>query len=137
MSPHQMDSTSFDELGVTTDTETLQRIDELHERARRAVRAAREARDRGVSAARVNELISRLEKAVDEVGGLHTAMRTRATIEQAKGIVMCLFRCGEEEAFARLVRMSQASQLKVNEVAARLVAQVSDGEAVLADAPPG
>ncbi|HYH51384.1 MAG TPA: GAF and ANTAR domain-containing protein [Acidimicrobiia bacterium] len=53
--------------------------------------------------------------------GLHEAMRSRATIEQAKGILMAQHRCSAEEAFAILTRASQRANVKLREVAQRLV----------------
>ena len=49
------------------------------------------------------------------------AMRTRAVIEQAKGILMADERIGDEQAFERLVALSQHSNIKVRDVARRLV----------------
>jgi GAF domain-containing protein len=52
---------------------------------------------------------------------LQVAMRTRAVIEQAKGIVMGERRCTAEEAFNTLVRMSQDSNRKLRDVAQAVV----------------
>ncbi len=49
------------------------------------------------------------------------AMRSRAVIEQAKGILMADHRITADEAFRRLVALSQRSNTKVRDVAARLV----------------
>ena len=49
------------------------------------------------------------------------AMRTRAVIEQAKGILMADERIGDEQAFERLVSLSQHANIKVRDVARRLV----------------
>ena len=49
------------------------------------------------------------------------AMRTRAVIEQAKGILMADERIGDEAAFDRLVSLSQHANIKVRDVARRLV----------------
>ncbi len=49
------------------------------------------------------------------------AMRTRAVIEQAKGILMADHQITPEEAFERLVALSQRSNTKVRDVARRLV----------------
>jgi ANTAR domain/GAF domain len=51
------------------------------------------------------------------------AMRTRAVIEQAKGMLMVDEQIGDQEAFQRLVSRSQHSNIKVHEVARRLVDQ--------------
>jgi GAF domain-containing protein len=53
------------------------------------------------------------------------AMASRATIEQAKGVLMAVHRCGPDEAFARLVTVSQHTHRKLREVARDLVAQVA------------
>jgi hypothetical protein len=53
--------------------------------------------------------------------GLAEAMKSRAAIEQAKGILMAEKRVDAEAAFEMLVRMSQHSNIKVRDVAARIV----------------
>ena len=52
---------------------------------------------------------------------LAEAMKSRATIEQAKGILMAARRCDADEAFQILVRASQRENRKLREVAARIV----------------
>jgi AmiR/NasT family two-component response regulator len=54
--------------------------------------------------------------------GLTEAMRYRAVIEQAKGILMGAEGCDEDAAFQILVRASQRENLKLREIAQRLVA---------------
>jgi hypothetical protein len=54
------------------------------------------------------------------------ALRHRAVIEQAKGIVMVVYRVDADTAFHLLRRHSQNSNTKLHELAARLVAQLSD-----------
>jgi len=54
-------------------------------------------------------------------------MESRAVIEQAKGIIMGDRRCGADEAFAILTKISQDSNRKLRDVAAALVAQVGGG----------
>ena len=49
------------------------------------------------------------------------AMRTRAVTEQAKGILMADEHIDNEQAFQRLVSLSQHSNVKVHEIARRLV----------------
>ncbi len=49
------------------------------------------------------------------------AMRTRAVIEQAKGIIMADQRIDADAAFEQLVRLSQHANIKLREVARRLV----------------
>ena len=62
--------------------------------------------------------------------GLREAMRSRAPIEQAKGIIMATMRCDEDTAFARLVEQSQHENRKVRDIALALVARY-------AGPPPG
>ena len=52
---------------------------------------------------------------------LRSALDSRAVIDQAKGILMALHGLGPDEAFARLVAVSRNSNVKLREVAARLV----------------
>ncbi|MGH3254250.1 MAG: ANTAR domain-containing protein [Streptosporangiaceae bacterium] len=55
------------------------------------------------------------------IRNLHTALESRAVIEQAKGILHAEFGVSPEEAFRLLSRMSQNSNRKVREIAAELV----------------
>lgn len=52
---------------------------------------------------------------------LAEAMKSRATIEQAKGILVAEKRVDPEEAFALLVEMSQHANIKLRDVARRIV----------------
>ena len=52
---------------------------------------------------------------------LQTAMRSRAVIEQAKGILMGSRRCSSDEAFNVLVKLSQDSNRKLRDVAQAVV----------------
>ena len=61
---------------------------------------------------------------------LQTAMQSRADIEQAKGILMASRRCSAEEAFNRLVVLSQKTNRKLRDVAETLVAAAADGRAI-------
>jgi GAF domain-containing protein len=56
---------------------------------------------------------------------LREAMRSRAVIEQAKGIFMAARQCGPDEAFDVLVHLSQARHVKLREVAAQVVSHAS------------
>ncbi|NAZ87864.1 ANTAR domain-containing protein [Kineococcus sp. T90] len=56
---------------------------------------------------------------------LHTAMQSRAVIEQAKGIVMAQLRCDAEEAFQHLVTQSQHTNRKLRQIAEQVVAAAS------------
>ena len=53
---------------------------------------------------------------------MQAAMRSRAVIEQAKGVVMGRLHCTEEEAFAHLAKASQRSNRKLRVIAAEVVA---------------
>jgi hypothetical protein len=65
------------------------------------------------------------------IGHLERALTSRATIDQAKGILMAERRVTPEEAFDFLVRMSNESHVPLREVAKALVydarAQDTDG----------
>lgn len=56
---------------------------------------------------------------------MQAAMASRATIEQAKGIIMAQNRCDAEEAFNVLRRASQGRNVKVRDLAKDLVASVA------------
>ncbi|HST67956.1 MAG TPA: ANTAR domain-containing protein, partial [Mycobacteriales bacterium] len=59
-----------------------------------------------------------------QVGQLEAGLDARAPIEQAKGILMGRYGLDAAGAFAELSRRSQCSNVKVREVARRLVAEV-------------
>jgi transcriptional regulator with GAF, ATPase, and Fis domain len=55
------------------------------------------------------------------------AMKSRATIEQAKGILMGAQRCTADEAFQILVRASQRENRKLREIAEDIVTRTASG----------
>jgi hypothetical protein len=57
----------------------------------------------------------------DEIAGLRAAARTRAVIEQAKGVLVAREQITLDEAFNRLRRMSQEHNVRLIEVAATVV----------------
>jgi GAF domain-containing protein len=57
----------------------------------------------------------------DELAHLRIAMKSRAVIEQAKGILMERYKVTEDRAFAVLSRASQQGNIKLREVADELV----------------
>ncbi len=59
----------------------------------------------------------------DEVLHLRRALSSRATIDQAKGIVMSERHCTADEAYALLVQMSNETNVRLADVAAALVYQ--------------
>jgi GAF domain-containing protein len=61
------------------------------------------------------------ESTRDQAEHLDTAMKTRAVIEQAKGILMSQRRCDAEEAFALLAAASQRSNRKLRDIAQAIV----------------
>jgi PAS domain-containing protein len=71
---------------------------------------------------------ARVQRLEAEVDGLRRAMRSRAVIEQAKGFLSAALNCGLDEAFGHLARLSQHENLRVAEVAARIIgAGLPDG----------
>ena len=56
---------------------------------------------------------------------LALALRTRAPIEQAKGILMTRHQCSSEEAFEILTRLSQRTHVKIRDLAQNLVDEVA------------
>ena len=62
-----------------------------------------------------------LENAQERTKQLQGALSTRAVIDQAIGIIRARAGVGPEVAFDRLVRMSQAENVKLYVVAERLV----------------
>jgi GAF domain-containing protein len=61
----------------------------------------------------------------DLTAQLQSAVRSRAVIDQAKGIIMAQNRCSGEEAFQLLVRASQHRNLKLRLLAEQLVSSVT------------
>ncbi len=59
-------------------------------------------------------------------GQLEEALSTRGVIEQAKGIIIAEQGCPAEQAFQLLVGASQRSGMKLNDLAAELVARARD-----------
>jgi len=59
------------------------------------------------------------------VGQLQEAMRSRATIEQAKGMLMAAHGCDADAAFRLLADMSSRTNVKVRVIAAKLVADAA------------
>src|SRR5690348_11137807 len=70
------------------------------------------------------EWAARVQRLEAEVDGLRRAMRSRAVIEQAKGFLSAALNCGLDEAFGHLARLSQHENLRVAEVAARIIGTV-------------
>lgn len=60
---------------------------------------------------------------------LETAMRSRAVIEQAKGILMAIHKISDEEAMDQLIARSQKVNVKLRQVAADFVRTMTTGPA--------
>ena len=61
------------------------------------------------------------DAAVSETRNMHEALKTRAVIEQAKGILMGRRHCSAEQAFSLLTQASQHQNRKLHEIAAEIV----------------
>ncbi|MBY4206946.1 ANTAR domain-containing protein [Rhodococcus fascians] len=68
----------------------------------------------------------RTRSAEEELTGLRTAMRTRADIDQAKGIIMAMRGISADEAFALLSEQSQNRNIKVSDIAAAMIDSVAE-----------
>jgi len=66
---------------------------------------------------------------------LTTAMRTRAVIEQAKGVVATMCACDPEEAFEFLRKRSQSLNRKLHDIAAQVVDDAAHGRVTPFSAP--
>ncbi len=71
-----------------------------------------------------NDLKAELRTLADQ---LRQAMQSRACIEQAKGLLMAVYQCTPDEAFAKLAKMSSERNVKLRVLAERLVGQASTG----------
>ena len=72
---------------------------------------------------------SELRAELENVAGqLKAALESRATIDQAKGMVMAAYGCGPDEAFSLLVRASNSTNIKLKDLAAKLVTDASAGK---------
>ena len=70
------------------------------------------------------EIKTELTQLNDHLG---KALESRATIDQAKGIVMATEGCDADEAFTVLARLSSVNNVKLRDVAARVVALAAEG----------
>src|SRR5436190_15939932 len=78
--------------------------------------------DAGSSSAEPAEALAALvAKLRAELAGVRTAMRNRAVIEQAKGVLVERLRITPDQGFDHLVRLSQRTNIKLIEVAAAIV----------------
>src|SRR4051812_12959571 len=73
------------------------------------------------SAEPAEALATLVAKLRTELSGVRTAMRNRAVIEQAKGVLVERLGVSPDESFDHLVRLSQRANIKLIEVAAAIV----------------
>jgi len=73
------------------------------------------------SAEPVEALAALVAKLRAELTGVRTAMRNRAVIEQAKGVLVERLRITPDQSFDHLVRLSQRTNIKLIEIAAAIV----------------
>ncbi|WP_409332761.1 ANTAR domain-containing protein [Trujillonella humicola] len=96
------------------------------------------ARDVARYAARLVDDAGAQATAVDLVGHLRVALRSRAVIEQAKGVLMERHGGSADDAFHRLVGQSQRRNRKLREIAAEVVASAgTPGGVTAARGPDG
>src|SRR4051812_23074020 len=86
-----------------------------------AVQASGQAPTEGGSAEPAEALAALVAKLRAELTGVRTAMRNRAVIEQAKGVLVERLGISPDEGFDHLVRLSQRANIKLIEVAAAIV----------------
>jgi transcriptional regulator with GAF, ATPase, and Fis domain len=79
------------------------------------------ARTFAVCAGMIVANVERYRQAAGRAAHLEAAMRSRACIEQAKGIIMTRDQCTPEEAFKVLIGLSQTQNVKLRVVAQDLV----------------
>ncbi|MHA7146207.1 GAF and ANTAR domain-containing protein [Arthrobacter sp. TmT3-37] len=78
-----------------------------------------------LQAAKALQMVLRVSRQADTSSGLRAAMESRTTIDIAIGIIMGQNRCTQAEAYAVLTRASNAQNLKIREIAHRIVGGVS------------
>lgn len=87
--------------------------------------------DRHWDFAEEEDLRSQVAHLQDELTGLRRALRTRATIEQAMGVLVVVHKCSPQQAFRVLVRLSQQHNIKLHRIAqvlVRLASRVEPGQ---------
>lgn len=70
-------------------------------------------------------LAQRVADAQEYAADLETAMRSRSVIDQAIGVIMAQQRCGADEAFSILRKASQHRNIKLRDLCAQLVNNIS------------
>jgi GAF domain-containing protein len=76
-------------------------------------------------AAKALEMVLRVSKHANTASNLRAAMESRTTIDLAIGIIMGQNRCTQAEAYTMLNRASNAQNVKVRDIARRIVSGIS------------
>jgi hypothetical protein len=106
---------------ITPSRGDLQRVLADYRTVLRRSGNSREVADALALTEHVGAALAQQDRLVDEVLHLRQALSSRATIEQAKGIIMGDRRCTADEAFAVLVELSNHTQVKLADVALAFV----------------
>lgn len=85
----------------------------------------RQAEKFAVHAAGALTLALRMASCVDQNDQLKSSIMSRAVIDQALGVIMATERCPQDKAFALLRSVSQNTNVKLRDLAARIVTSVS------------
>lgn len=96
-------------------------LEDLRTRREAAREAGAAARSRETARNSIDTANARLAEIQAELDGLRIAMRNRAMIEQAKGMLMVRLQIDETKAFEYLRSMSNQTNRKVVDVAADVV----------------
>ncbi|HUQ56364.1 GAF and ANTAR domain-containing protein [Lentzea sp.] len=65
------------------------------------------------------------QRSREHIENLETALASRAVIDQAKGVLMAVHACSADEAFSMLVQQSQNGNVKLRDVAKKLLEQAA------------
>jgi PAS domain-containing protein len=113
---------------------TVSRAEKSARRAEKHTLAAAGPPDEPTAPEPTEALAALVSKLRTELTGVRTAMRNRAVIEQAKGVLVERLGISPDEGFDHLVRLSQRANVKLIEVAAAIVGTTApdpDGAAVI------
>lgn len=108
--------------GADRDLAAGDRSDSHDDRARGHEHRERAAADRSRAAVDRDEAARKADAHEQELRRLHAALESRHVIGQAQGLLMARHDLSSQAAFAVLVRLSQASNTKLREVARQLAA---------------
>jgi hypothetical protein len=133
-----------DIVGVMVSVEDVSLADEDLVKALRAYRDVLAAGDRHTSCARervdaANSFLAMVEsytELVAEVTDLRRALRSRPTIEQAKGVIMAERECSPDEAFELLRQLSRDTNVRVADLSAAIIQSTAGQRHSRADGAP-